>query len=146
MKSPVVVEVPLKIPFYDVDPMQIVWHGNYLKYFDIARQELFNAAELDLFNYSTESGYVFPVIRVDVKYVRPLRVNDECICSVFLKDTNVKIIMDFEIRLKDSGVICAQGRSQQAALRLPEMEMQFHIPEDVQKALWAIKREESGPL
>ena len=33
-------EVTLKVPFYDLDPMQIVWHGHYLKYFDIARSEL----------------------------------------------------------------------------------------------------------
>jgi len=30
-------EVKIKVPFYDLDPMQIVWHANYLNYFEIAR-------------------------------------------------------------------------------------------------------------
>ena len=30
-------ETTIKIPFYDNDPMGVVWHGNYVKYIEIAR-------------------------------------------------------------------------------------------------------------
>ena len=33
-------EITIKIPFQDVDVMGIVWHGNYLRYFEEARAEL----------------------------------------------------------------------------------------------------------
>ena len=26
----------VEVPFFDVDSMRIVWHGHYLKYFEIA--------------------------------------------------------------------------------------------------------------
>ncbi len=28
------------LPFHDLDPMRVVWHGNYMKYFEIARDGL----------------------------------------------------------------------------------------------------------
>ena len=30
------------IPFHDIDPMGVVWHGNYFRYFEIAREALLN--------------------------------------------------------------------------------------------------------
>ena len=50
-------EVRMKVPFFDADPMQIVWHGNYLKYFDIARSELFDALGIDLFAFLESVGF-----------------------------------------------------------------------------------------
>ena len=53
-------EVTLKAPFFDLDPMQIVWHGHYLKYFDIARSELFDHLGVDLFAFYDRTRYAFP--------------------------------------------------------------------------------------
>ena len=33
-------EIEHKVAFYELDPMQIVWHGNYYKYFEDARSAL----------------------------------------------------------------------------------------------------------
>ena len=57
-------EVELRVPFHDLDPLQIVWHGNYLKYFDIARFALFENAGIDLYKYYQRTGYLFPVIKI----------------------------------------------------------------------------------
>ena len=129
--------VKLKVPYYDVDLMQVVWNGNYLKYFEVARQALFRECGLDLRRYMEEKRYVFPVIRSMVKYIRPLRLDDEFICTAVLKEARVKIVLDFEIKLISDGKVCTKGRSEQAALLVPEMEMAFKIPEEVQKALYA---------
>ena len=40
MPRKVEASVRLKVPFHDVDTMQVVWHGHYLKYFEQARQVL----------------------------------------------------------------------------------------------------------
>ena len=64
-------EVEWVIPFHDLDPMEVVWHGNYARYFEYARSAL-----LQSFNYDYpqmgESGYAWPVIDLTVRYVRPL--------------------------------------------------------------------------
>ena len=128
--------VKLKVPYYDVDLMQVVWNGNYLKYFELARQALFRECGLDLRRYMEEKRYVFPVIRSMVKYIRPLRLDDEFICTAVLKEARVKIVLDFEIKLISDGKVCTKGRSEQAALLVPEMEMAFLIPEEIKKALF----------
>jgi len=132
--------VRLKVPYYDVDIMQVVWNGNYLKYFEVARQALFQECGLDLHRYMQEKRYVFPVIRSMVKHIQPLRWDDEFICTAVLKEARVKIVLDFEIKLISNGQICAKGQSEQVALLVPEMEMAFKIPEEIQKALLGHKQ------
>ena len=128
-------EVTLKVPFYDLDPMQIVWHGNYLKYFDIARSELYDHLGVDLFDYHDRTRYIFPIIRTSVKHIRPLKRGDEFLCRATVKEARTKIVVVFEIRLVKDGTLCARGSTEQVAVREPEMEMEFSIPEEISRAL-----------
>lgn len=136
MAQSVSTSVRLRVPYHDVDLMQVVWHGHYLKYFEVARHAFFRECGLDLQHYMKEKGYVFPVIRSMVKHIRPLRLDDEFICTALLKEARVKIVLDFEIKLISNGEVCAKGRSEQVAFLIPKMEMAFKIPEEVQKALY----------
>jgi acyl-CoA thioester hydrolase len=129
------IELEMKVPFYDLDPMQIVWHGNYLKYMDDARGALFDSLGVDLFGIYEKTGYIYPIIKTSVKHVFPLRHKDEIICKATLVEAKYKIIVDFEIRLKADERICARGRSEQVAVKMPEMEMQLMIPEQVRVLL-----------
>ena len=136
MPQSISTSVQLKVPYYDVDIMQIVWNGNYFKYFEVARQVFFKECGLDLRGYAKETGYVFPVIRSMIKHIRPLRMDDEFVCTAILKEARIKIVLDFEIKLLSNGLVCAKGQSEQVALLLPEMEMAFLIPEEIRKALY----------
>ena len=75
-------DVIIEVPFHDVDTMNVVWHGHYLKYFEIARCKL-----LDQFHYNynqmRDSGFAWPVIEsyigtavstIDVGRSRSIRV------------------------------------------------------------------------
>jgi len=128
-------EVTLKVPFFDLDPMQIVWHGNYLKYFDIARSELYDHLGVDLFAFHDRTRYIFPIIRSAVKHIRPLKRGDEFVCRATVKEARTKIVVLFEIRLVRDGTLCARGSTEQVAVREPEMEMEFTIPEEISRAL-----------
>jgi len=128
--------VTLRVPYYDVDLMQIVWHGNYLKYFELARHALFREHGVDLRRYTEETRYAFPIVRSTIKHRWPLRFDDEFTCTAVLREIRVRIVMDFEIKLIAEGKLCATGRTEQVAVRLPEMEMDFQIPEEIQKAFY----------
>jgi len=128
-------EVKLSIPFHDLDPMHVVWHGNYFKYFDIARFELFKQAGVDLYTYSMKHGIIFPVTRSSTKHIIPLRHDDEIICRATVTEAVNKIGIDFEIRLAENGKLCTRGRGEQLAVNLPKMELLLEIPHDVTAAL-----------
>jgi acyl-CoA thioester hydrolase len=82
-----------------------------------------------------ETRYVFPVVRSTIKHIWPLRFDDEFICTAVVRETRVRIVLDFEIKLRSNDKVCAKGWSEQVAVLLPEMEMVFQIPEEIQKAL-----------
>ena len=140
MPQHVSTSVRLKVPYYDVDMMQIVWHGNYLKYFDMARQALFREYGVDLRHYTEDTRYVFPVVRSTIKHIWPLKFDDEFTCTAVLKEARVRIVLDFEIKLISDGRLCAKGWTEQVAVLLPEMEMVFQIPEEIQKAFYGNER------
>lgn len=128
-------ETEMKVAFHDLDPLQVVWHGNYLKYFDVVRFGLFADAGVDLYDYMTRRQYVFPVTRSAIKHIAPLRHADVFICRAEVTEARYKIAMSFSIRLAADGTLCARGSSEQLAVRLPEMEMEFEIPPDITRAL-----------
>ena len=128
-------EIKLRVPFHDLDPLQMVWLGNYLKYFDIARFGLFKQAGVDLYQFSVKQRIIFPVTRFSVKHIVPLRFDDEFICKATVIEAVYKIAIDFEIRLSENGRVCTRGKSEQLSVKLPEMEMQFEIPGEITRAL-----------
>ena len=130
-----VFEVLQRVPFYDVDAMQIVWHGNYFNYFENARVALFTSLGVDLFEFYRKTQCLFPIIRTSTKHIYPLRYRDEFICKATVVEGKSKIIVDFEIRLKDEGKLCTRGRTEQIAVKAPEMEIMYSIPEEIRVAL-----------
>ncbi len=127
--------VKLRVPFHDLDPLHVVWHGNYLKYFDIARFALFEEAGIDLYRYSLDRQIIFPITRFSMKNIVALRHNDLFTCRAVATEARYKIAMDFDIRRDSDGAVCARAKSEQLAVKLPDMEMQFEIPADICSAL-----------
>lgn len=68
--------VRLRVPFHDCDPLQVVWHGRYLEYFELARTELFVARGLDVQEFR-ELGYRMYVSEVRCRFTHPLSYGDE---------------------------------------------------------------------
>lgn len=63
-------EVEMQVQFFDLDPMEVVWHGHYVKYFEIARCALLDRIG---YNYAQmlASGYAWPVVDMHVRYAQP---------------------------------------------------------------------------
>jgi acyl-CoA thioester hydrolase len=120
-------EIDIEIPFHDVDMMEVVWHGNYAKYFEIARCVL-----LDKINYNypqmRDSGYSWPVIDLRIRYIKP---------AVFMQVITVKCrCVEWENRLKiaylivdkHTGSRLTKGYSIQVAVNLKTQEMRLTSP------------------
>ena len=55
------IEVALIPAFHDCDAMQVVWHGNYFKYLEIARCALLQRFDYD-YPQMHASGYMWPIL------------------------------------------------------------------------------------
>ena len=63
-------EIEVRPAFFDLDPMAVVWHGHYVKYFELARTALMQRFDYD-YEQMRESGYFWPVVDLRLKYMRP---------------------------------------------------------------------------
>jgi acyl-CoA thioester hydrolase len=127
--------VELTVPFHDLDPMQVVWHGNYLKYFELARQRLFDDSGVDLYRVAVEDGTLFPIVKTALKYVQPLRFRDRIRVSAQVIDAQRRIVLQFEIRRLSDDQVCTRGTSEQLAVRAADQSLLFAIPAEVRDAL-----------
>lgn len=131
-------DTEILVPFFDVDTMNVVWHGHYVKYLEVARCALLDKIG---HNYTAmlESGYAWPVIDMQLRYVRG---------AVFGQTLNVRAsLVEWENRLKvnylitdlASGERLTRASTVQVAVEIASREMQLASPkvftEAVEKAL-----------
>ncbi len=129
------VSVRIRVPFYDVDPMRVVWHGNYIKYFEAARDALFESRSVFLNDIYHSTGYLFPVIRCSAKYIRPVTYGNVILCSARVVEARRKIVTRYEVRLESDGALCTRGETEQVALKSPGMDIEYEIPKTIRDAL-----------
>jgi acyl-CoA thioester hydrolase len=136
-------ETEITVEFFDCDPMQVVWHGNYLNYFETGRRLL-----LEKIGYSyrqmKESGFAFPVIEISVKYPGPLQFNDRASVKTILEEYENRLKLKYEIRNVKTGQITTKGTSTQMAYDTKTNESCFICPQVfVDKVEALIKKEKN---
>ena len=122
-----VAEVELTVQFYDLDPMEVVWHGNYAKYFEIARCALLDQIH---YNYAEmkESGFAWPVIDMQVKYLQSLSFGQTAIVRAEIVEWEHWLKIDYAIRDKTTGLRVTKGSTRQVAVELSTKLMSLQSP------------------
>lgn len=119
--------VDIEIPFHDCDPMNVVWHGNYPRYFEVARCQL-----LRLFNYDYKdmvaSGYMWPIVDMRLKYVGSATFMQAIIVSASLVEFEHRIKINYLITDKHTGKKLTKGYTVQAAVCIETQELQLESP------------------
>jgi acyl-CoA thioester hydrolase len=120
-------EIEFAVEFYDVDSMRIVWHGNYIKYFEKARCALLNKVG---YNYlqMEESGYQFPVTSISAKYVGSFRFGERVHALAILDEYENCIKIRYELRDAATGELRTRGNSTQMAVNAVTGESRFSCP------------------
>ena len=120
-------EIQLKIPFQDVDVMGIVWHGNYLRYFEEARAELLDKVDYGYFQMK-ESGYAWPIVDARVKYIKPLHLQQIVRVKARLVEYECQLKIEYEIFDVETGERTTKGYTKQVAVDMESNEMCFVSP------------------
>jgi len=120
----------MEVPFFDVDSYRIVWHGNYPKYFEIARCKLLEEVG---YSYAAmeESNYLFPVIDLHTRYVKPLTFTQHVKVTATLKAWEHKLIIDYLIHDIESEQLMTKGQTTQVAVLMPDFITQFQSPKQL---------------
>lgn len=127
-------ETRLTVPFCDLDPLNIVWHGNYLKYLELARGEFFDYLG---YGYMTmhEDGMAFPIAKMDLKYVEPATLHQKLVVKCTLEEIEPAIIIKYEIRDEQTGKRLFKASSMQMCVDLNSKTTLYSAPEKLLKAV-----------
>lgn len=120
--------VTIKIPFYDVDPMQVAWHGNYLKYLEEARCAFLEEIGL---SYTTmaELGFAAPVILLQIKYIKPCRFGQLIDVKAELVSSDNLLIFKYLITDSASLEKLCKAETKQMVVDLKTKESLFELPQ-----------------
>lgn len=111
-------EKVIDIRFNEVDSMGIVWHGNYAKYFEDAREAFGKKYGLEYLRIY-HHGYFAPLVELHFNYKRPLQYQRQARVVVTYRPSNAaKIIFDYEIFDLETGDLAATGHSVQVFVDL----------------------------
>lgn len=98
--------------------MKIVWHGNYLKYFEDGREsfgEKYNLGYLDVYKHNV----MIPIVRIACDFKKPLVYGDTAIVETqFINSEAAKILFEYRIFRKEDNELMATGSSMQVFLTL----------------------------
>jgi acyl-CoA thioester hydrolase len=118
----------IQIQFYDLDPMNIVWHGNYARFLEQAR-----CALLEKIGYSyqemADSGYAYPIVDMRLKYIRPTTLMQKIEVEATLDEWENRIRISYLIRDAVSGEKLSKARTTQMAVEMESGETSFVCPD-----------------
>ena len=101
--------VRVKVRFSEVDPIRMVWHGNYIKYLEDAREAFGHRYGLSYLQISGH-GYYAPIYDLQVRFLRAATVDDTLLVTITWKPAEgAKLCFDYEIRNEKDNELIAQG-------------------------------------
>jgi acyl-CoA thioester hydrolase len=129
LKSTLVHTTEIEVKFSEADPLGIVWHGHFIRYFEDGR-EAFGAAHglryLDLYR----NNIVVPIIHIDCNYRRILRYGHTIRLETTFVDTPAaKLLFDYAITDLDTGERVAHGSSVQVFMDRQSLELMLTLPQ-----------------
>lgn len=113
--------------FHDVDPMNVVWHGNYPRFLELGR-----VAVLDKIGYGYKemvaSGYAWPVVDMRVKFVRPIGLLQPIVVEAGITEWENRLKIAFELRDRATGSRLTRAFSIQVAVAIESGAMLWETP------------------
>lgn len=120
-------EIELKAQFYDLDPMQVVWHGNYPRFLEEAR-----CALLDKIGYNypemERSGHAWPIVDMRIKYVRPIRFAQAVRVTATLAEYENRLRIEYRILDAGTGETLTKATTIQLAVEGSSGELCLECP------------------
>ena len=116
-----------KAQFYDIDPMNVVWHGNYARFLEQARTELMETIGYS-FQEMRDSGYLWPIVDFRIKYVRPIRFGRQFSVSATIVEYENRLRIDYRISDHETGEVLTKASTIQVAVLAETGELCLECP------------------
>lgn len=121
-------ETEVIVRFNEADPLGIVWHGHYLRYFEDGREafgKVHGISYLDCYKH----GLAVPVVSVHCDYSKPLRYGETVLVeTTFVNSPAAKLTFAYKIYEAKEKKLVAKGSSVQVFVDAKSFELQLTLP------------------
>ena len=119
----------MEVKFSEADPLGIVWHGHFIRYFEDGREafgEKYGLKYLDFYR----SNIVVPIISIKCDYKRILRYGHRIRLETTYHDTPAaKLIFDYTIYDAKTNERVATGNSVQVFMNKEKLVLMLTLPQ-----------------
>ena len=109
-------KIEINVRFNEADPLGIVWHGHYIRYFEDGREAFgtkYGIGYLDFY----KKNIIIPVVQVDCSFKRSLRYGDKVTVETsFIPTEAAKLQFEYKLYNTIKGELVATGSSIQVFL------------------------------
>jgi acyl-CoA thioester hydrolase len=122
------------VSFNEVDMMGVVWHGHYLRFFEMAREAFARDHGIDV-KELVSSGLRTPIVKADIKYKAPAHYGETLVIEArHTIEKEPKFVLKFRVIEKESRRLLTTGHTTQIFTN-PEGEV-YYFPPPLLEAFW----------
>ncbi len=123
----------VRVRFVETDPLGIVWHGNYIQYFEDGR-EAFGRHHGISYLDQKEFGFATPIVKSSTDHKLPLRYGDVAtIRTIYIDNPAAKMVFRYEIYNQDNLLVCTGETVQVFVDNIGDGDLALNVPDFFQK-------------
>jgi acyl-CoA thioester hydrolase len=105
-------ETRLRARYAETDQMGIVYHSNFVIWFEVGRVELFRSLGFTYDVMERRDGCHLPVVDLRVRFKSPARYDDEVIIRTTVKNLRSSLVhFGYEVLRAGDGALLAEGET-----------------------------------
>lgn len=105
-------ETTVRVRYAETDQMGVVYHANYLVWFEVGRVEFIRQIGLDYRSMEHDEGALIAVIEAKARYKAPARYDDELLVRTRLAGVRGSVVrFSYEILRASDHAILAEGET-----------------------------------
>ncbi len=118
----------VRVRFVETDPLGIVWHGNYIQYFEDGR-EAFGRHHGISYLDQKKFGFATPIVKSSTDHKLPLRYGDiATIKTIYVDSPSAKMVFRYEIYNQNNQLVCTGETIQVFVDKIGEGDLWLTIP------------------
>ena len=101
-------ETLIKVRFNEVDAYRVAWHGHYVAWMEVGRNELAARFGMGVEDIAA-AGFMAPVVELNLKYRKSARVDEKLRVRTSVKRTETSTLKFSSTIIGEDGQVCASG-------------------------------------
>lgn len=132
-------ETTLQVRFYEVDAYGVAWHGHYVGWFEVGRNDLAKKYEMDPLHLR-EMNFLAPVVELECQFKLPATFDETLIIQTTMKRTETaKLIFQYRVLSQGNRKVLATGSTTHVLTDL-KGNLLYRVPPEVIEKIEAMQR------